>query len=401
MRALLTVQPSISHLHSMVPVAGALSEAGHDVVVCASASFGPEVKGFGLTHRAAGVDWLASDRSTWGAFPPPPPPGPAFLDFVVSMFADITAGAMARDLLTFAADWGPDLVIRDSMEYGGCLAAECLGIAHASVAVNGYSGIDDPAVRHPAGNRWAGAEPLARHRREFWLPPDPDVEMPFRHRHLVFAPPSWDPPGAPRPPQTRFLRFTSTIAPGARLPAWAQGSDRPTVLASLGTVFNKTPGLLEAIIEGIREDDVQLVVAIGRDQDAARFGSEPPNVRLEPFVPQALLLEHCDVFVTHGGFNSVRESLNSGTPMVVVPIAGDQHYCAQRCTALGVARTVDPADRAPEAIAGAIRQVLGDPSYATNAWRFRAEMRALPGADAWVALLEELGGRVVPSPTQA
>jgi hypothetical protein len=78
MRVLFTVQPSVGHLHPLVPVAGALSDAGHEVAVCSAASFRPEVEGFGLTHIGAGLDWLMSDQSTWEAFPPMPPPGPEF-----------------------------------------------------------------------------------------------------------------------------------------------------------------------------------------------------------------------------------------------------------------------------------------------------------------------------------
>ena len=95
------------------------------------------------------------------------------------------------------------------------------------------------------------------------------------------------------------------------------------MLASLGTVFNKTPGVLEAIVDALAEEAVNVIVAIGRDEDPARFGPQPDHIRLEPYVPQPLLLAHCDAFVTHGGFNSVKEALGEGVPMVVVPISAD------------------------------------------------------------------------------
>jgi len=44
------------------------------------------------------------------------------------------------------------------------------------------------------------------------------------------------------------------------------------------------------------------------------------------------------VLVSHGGFNSVKEALAQGAPLVIVPIAGDQPYCAMRCQDLGVGR---------------------------------------------------------------
>ena len=392
MRVLFTVQPSVGHLHPLVPVADALSNAGHEVAVCSSARFRAEVEAFGLTHIDAGLNWHTSDRSTWTAFPPMPPPGPEFGRFVVKMFADVTTRHMVPDLLAISRDWRPDLVVREGMEYGGCIAAECLGIPHASIGGNGYAALDSPDVHYFPGNRMAVAEPLARHREEFGLPPDPDVEMPFRHMHLCFTPPSWDGESAPRPRNTHFLRHTSAVAPDARLPEWLSDlPDRPCVLASLGTVFNKTPGVLEAIVEGLREEPINLIVAIGRDQDPARFGPQPPNVRLETHVPQPLLLPHCDVFVNHGGFNGVKEALSSGVPMVVVPIAADQPYCAARSVALGTARALDAADRTPESIRAAVVEVLHEPRYAASAAAFEAEMQSLPGPAQTVDLLEALG----------
>jgi UDP:flavonoid glycosyltransferase YjiC (YdhE family) len=391
MRALFTVQPSVGHLHPLVPVARALSEAGHDVAICSAPSFRPEVQAFGLTHVDAGLDWLMSDQATWQVFPPMPPPGPDFPAWAVLTLADITTQRMVPDVLTIARDWSADLIVREGMEYGGCIAAEALGLPHASVAGNAYAAIDSPEINYFPGNRRMVAEPLATHREHVGLPPDPEIEMPFRHLHMCFTPPAWDGASAHRPRNARFLRHISTVSPGAVLPDWVEHlPDQPTVLASLGTVFNKTPGVLEAILGALAAEPINVIVAIGRDQDPGRFGPQPDHVRLEAYVPQPLLLAHCDAFVTHGGFNSVKEALSSGVPMVVVPISADQPYSAERCVDLGVARTLGPDDRTPDSIREAVRQVLAEPSYRANARAFQAEMMALPGPEEMVELLESL-----------
>jgi MGT family glycosyltransferase len=146
-------------------------------------------------------------------------------------------------------------------------------------------------------------------------------------------------------------------------------------------------------VAALGEEPVNLIVAIGRDQDPARFGRQGDHVRLEAYVDQPLLLERCDAFVTHRGFNSVKEALSAGVPMVVVPITADQPYSAERCADLGVARTVGAYDRTPEAIRDAVRPVLAEPSYRTSARAFQAEMMALPGPDQMVELLEALLSR--------
>jgi hypothetical protein len=72
-------------------------------------------------------------------------------------------------------------------------------------------------------------------------------------------------------------------------------------------LLNKTPGVLGAIVDALADEPVKLIVAIGHDEDPERFGAQPDNVRREAYVPQPLVLEGCDAFVTHGGFNSVKE----------------------------------------------------------------------------------------------
>ena len=78
------------------------------------------------------------------------------------------------------------------------------------------------------------------------------------------------------------------------------------------------------------------------------------------------------------GFNSVKQALSEGVPMVVVPISADQPYSAERCVALGVAEAIDSGTRSPDAIRAVARRVLGDASYRASARRFQAEMAALP-----------------------
>src|SRR6476660_8277979 len=63
-RVLVSTQPAYGHLHPLVPLAAALSEAGHDVLLASSRSFQPQLKATGLRAISAGVDcW--SRRPRW------------------------------------------------------------------------------------------------------------------------------------------------------------------------------------------------------------------------------------------------------------------------------------------------------------------------------------------------
>jgi len=221
------------------------------------------------------------------------------------MIANLFIGAAARrmlpELIGVAREWSADLIIRESLEFAGCVAAEALGLPHASVAAAADSALD---------RRRELAGPLTGLRQQAGLPADPDGDMAFRYLHLCFTPPGFDGPGARFPPTARFFAHHSTATP--------------------------------------HED---------------------------------------------GGFNSVKEALAEGVPLVVVPIAGDQPYCARRCEALGVGRVIGPAERNAAVIRAAVRTVLGDPSYRDHARHMRDEICALPPAAAAVTALEQVADK--------
>jgi len=397
MRALFTVQPAIGHLHPLVPLAQALRDAGHDVAFCSSAGFRPEVEAFGFQAFDAGLDWVAADRSTWTHFPPMPAPhDPAFPDFVVAVFADITTRAMVPDLLTVTEEWRPNLIVREVMEWSGCLVGELLGIPHASVGGNAYSGVDSTEIRYFPGNRFFAATPYARHRAEFGLPPDPEMHDPFKHLHLCSMPKRWDRPGLAAPANTHYVRHVSVERPGEPLPDWVRElPERPTVYAALGTIAYAMRDVFELILDALRDEDVNLILAVGQDPSA--FSPQPPNVHIERHVPQTRLLPHCDAFISHGGFNSIKESLSCGVPLVVVPIMSDEPYSAERCAALGIGRHLAPDERTPETLRDAVRAILAGPGYRTRAKELSAEMHELPGAERVVELLTTLALDRVPT----
>ena len=47
------------------------------------------------------------------------------------------------------------------------------------------------------------------------------------------------------------------------------------------------PGLFQAILDGLRDEPVNLILTIGRDQDPDQFGRQPENVHIERYIPRA------------------------------------------------------------------------------------------------------------------
>ena len=393
MRILFTALPAAGHIRPLVPIAHAAMLAGHDVMLCTPTSAKAQVEAYGLAHLPGGIDWLATELAALDRLAAPAGDEQVGrLEAIRQRFnKDLTteglAGpaplALARDVLAAADFWRPDLVVRDNSEFGGYLAAEVLGVPHASVAVGGGKAHELAAML---------AAPLDEHRRSLGLPTDPAGARIHAHLHVSLAPPQYH-ELARTVPRTRYYRQTSPLEPTDRLPDWiadwlavpAPGG-RPAVFAAFGTLL---PGFtafrepLDASVEGLGEVDCAAVIATGCCPVPS--GTLPANVRLVDRVPQPLVLECSDLFVTHGGFNSVREALRLGVPMVVVPWLVDTRRNAARCAELGVAEVVPIDALSPARLRDACATVLGDPSYRRQAGAIQRAMLALPGMDTLVA----------------
>jgi UDP:flavonoid glycosyltransferase YjiC (YdhE family) len=291
-------------------------------------------------------------------------------------------------LLALAREWHPDVLVRDLVEFAGCIAADSLGIPHAAVQVAAYR----PALH-------AAIAPNLDHlRASVGLPPAPPIETLHRYLLLCPIPGSFQDPADPLPPTAYHVRHGGFNSSGKdALPAWVEHlREAPTVYATLGTVSNSQTNIMQAILDGLRGEPLNLIATTGRNVDPATFGDQPANVHVERYIPQSVVLPYCDLVITHGGSGTVRDALSHGLPMVITPVAADQHANAKRCAELGLALVITPNRIAPDAIREAAREVLRDPVYRQNAARMQAEMLALPGPEHVVTLLERLARERAP-----
>ena len=72
------------------------------------------------------------------------------------------------------------------------------------------------------------------------------------------------------------------------------------------------------------------------------LGELPANWLVREFLPQVAVLERAALAVTHGGNNSVTESLLFGVPMLVLPFSTDQFAGAAAIEKAGLGRVLDP-----------------------------------------------------------
>jgi UDP:flavonoid glycosyltransferase YjiC (YdhE family) len=383
MRILFTTSPALGHFHPLVPLARAAAPAGHTVAFACAPAFRDVVGAAGFECLPCGLDWLESEAEQ--AFPPLrdlPPGDDANTYWVSEIFAGAAAEPMSSDLLALAPRWQPDLVVRDPLELGGCVAAELLGVPHATAGASVFAS--------PRAWEAIAGPQLAALWHAHGLPGRPSAAL-YRYLDLAGVPPSLV-AGDYVAPVTHFLRPEpfDGAGPGSLPEEVSTLTDRPIVYASLGTVFNRTPGILRLMVEALRDEPIWLVLATGPSYDARELGDLPASVYAAPYIPQTLLFPRCDLVISHGGLNTVVAALCHGLPLVVIPLGADQPANAQRASDLGAASVVAPNQRTAARLRAAVRAVLGNPAYREAAERARREITAMPGVERGVTLLEQL-----------
>jgi UDP:flavonoid glycosyltransferase YjiC (YdhE family) len=386
MRVLFTSTSGSGHIQPLVPLAQALLRAGHEVRVATPAASAAVVEAAGLRPIAAGRSW--PEWRALGHYPD----GAAFAsveDWLIAFQTRTVRGVAARefaaDLLPALRHWRPDVIVRDSMEFGGYLAGELLDIPHA---VGSFI--------------WFLPERLRRHydaalnalRQEHGLPTIGDPIAPYPYLALPGMPRRWVADEEWAPPTAHFLRpVPFNQWQHDPLPDWFDRLPaRPIVHAAVGSTdaFGNPSALFTAIVEALRDAPVNLVLAGGRHQVLQEYDTLPANVHLEAFYPYNRLLPRCAAFITHAGYGSVMAALSVGLPLVALPLGADQFRNGRRIVDLGVGVMLPPEQRTPEQIRPAVCEVLEQPSYRDRSGELATEIAVLPPPEHGVALLEQL-----------
>jgi UDP:flavonoid glycosyltransferase YjiC (YdhE family) len=185
----------------------------------------------------------------------------------------------------------------------------------------------------------------------------------------------------PAPPNSVWMRPT-----GGQNPA-PNGS----IVATLGTEFNSESGdLFDRILVALASLDAPSVVAVGRDLDPARFGRQPPHVRLERYVDFEALIPQASVVMHHGGSGLFMRSVLGGASQIVFSLGADQPFNADRVEALGIGRVLDPLSASPDLIRETVLRLRVDVPARERVLKLRSEVLGLPHARAVVREIESL-----------
>lgn len=372
MRVLFTCVIGHGHFHPMVPLANALRDAGHEVAVATDPAYCQSVRDLGFEAHPAGLDHVDA-RARFHASVPDwtsAPLGDRMRIQQSEMFGRIRVPPMLRDLERVIGEWAPSLLVHDSLEMAGAIAAEAAGIAHAEHAVG---------ILRPEAGRVASMAAVAPFSEAHGVR-NPGVGGLGGELYLDICPPGIQDPAIDRLANVQPLRpMDFDPAPGAPPPEWITAvRDEPIVYVTLGTVFNDAVDVFRTILAGLRQAPVQVLVTIGETGDPAALGPQPGNVHVERYIPQARVLPMCSLMVSHAGSGAMLGAIKAGVPILAVPQGADQFMNAGRCVSAGLGLQLLPNELSADSVLDSVGRLLGDGRFAGAVRRERAALEAMP-----------------------
>lgn len=109
---------------------------------------------------------------------------------------------------------------------------------------------------------------------------------------------------------------------------------------SLGTLVTSDSDLINRLLGMFSKSPNKFIVSMGSNMDKVKLY---PNMWGDKFVDQKAILPMVDLFITHGGHNSIIEAFYYGVPgLIAMPIFADQFDSAQRLQDCGFGIRLDP-----------------------------------------------------------
>lgn len=416
MRVLLTCYQEKTFFFHMAPLAWALRTAGHEVRFATQPGFTSVVTEAGLTAVPVG-----SARDFWritssdprrvaamraGIMPPYDAyddPAKSNWDYLRPGIADAVWGwhrtlnfPVVADLVAFAQQWEPDLVIWEPLAFAGAIAAKACGAAHARMlwSIDIFASVRERYLqlnrRQPADQQtdpfadWFGGYGR-RYGFEF------DDEMVTGNFTIDHLPASLQ----NEVESLNYLRMRYVPYGGpATVPSWLRDRPRrPRVAVTLGLSateifdgFHLSPA---AVLDALADLDVDVVATVP-DRERERLGRVPDNARVVSYVPLHALAPTCSAAVHHGGHGTLSTFATYGVAQLIVPFHFDEPIFAAKLAARGAGLTVADSTNLLGDIRDGVSRLIADPSLRAGAASLRAEIAATPSPNQVVGDLVDL-----------
>ncbi|HEU5471629.1 MAG TPA: activator-dependent family glycosyltransferase [Actinophytocola sp.] len=410
MRVLFVSHAEKTHYFSMVPLAWALRAAGHEVRVASQPELAPAIVESGLVAVPVGADhkwkqmmeekaddsWtqrvgkVIADSSNveWAEF----------VDFLDESTRDYLAvvnnDEFIDDLVAYAREWRPDLIVWEQLSWAGAIAARASGAAHARF----LWGADVMVRIHQDFRRQLAEQPpeaqsdplvewltgaLSRHGCDF-------VEEVVTGQWTIdTAPPSHRRDYGLRTIGMRYVPYNGPAA----LPDWLREPPAlPRVAVTAGVSVRHYFGvdlISLAALHMFADLEIEVIATL-LPAPGESPADAPANATVLDFVPMQGLLPTCSAVMHIGGAGVQSTALHYGVPQLILPGLWDTELRAAQVVESGAGLAIPPHEASPERIRGDLVRLLNEPGFAEAAERLRLDAQSAPSPAAIVPDLERL-----------
>ena len=414
-RILVSVLPASGHINPILAIAQALTANGHNVSFTTDQSYSAQLERAGyLLYPMAYPEGAV--QGAQDAFRQPARWISQFSLHPPQSFFFRHLDALTDSIIMAIDTFQPDILLTDLNQYAGPIAADARQLPYASYCaiVNPILSRDIPPfgmgldwapkwhwkrltwpvlglVLHPI--LWRYDRIVNRVRRRHNLPPVRGALL--AHSPYLTLVPVTDAYEYPRSDLPREVMYVGPVTTPHRgevhddFPLEFFDDERPVIYVSMGTIV-RGDRVFRHVIELARNANWKAVVAIGRNSNPLDYHHLPDNVIVRQFVPQLEILPRVDAVISHGGNNTVTETLMHGLPLVVIPISADQPDSAAHVAAIGAGIRLSPWRLTRGKLEQAIEAVLVDSRFREAAQRIQASYALTDGPQTSARLIELL-----------
>lgn len=172
----------------------------------------------------------------------------------------------------------------------------------------------------------------------------------------------------------------------------AEVGDRPAgsalVYLSLGSLGGADVDLMQRLIDVLGTTRHRFIVSKGPQADRITLAANMVGAQM---LPQTKVIPQVDLVISHGGNNTVTESLHFGKPLIVLPLFWDQYENAQRIDELGFGVRLDTYGFADADLTEAVDRLLADTPLRNRLADIGAAIRARDGLRVGADVIERVG----------
>jgi MGT family glycosyltransferase len=156
-------------------------------------------------------------------------------------------------------------------------------------------------------------------------------------------------------------------------------NNRKTIYISMGTINNDLVDFYNLCIETFKNSNLNIILSIGFKVDKTKLLKIPDNFIIKENVPQLEILQYVDGFISHGGQNSVSESIINEVPMVIIPRINDQFIVGNRIKELDLGILIYIKELNNTILKSSIFNILNNKLYKENCKKINSSFKKSGG----------------------